>query len=203
MKDPFVIAIAGGSGSGKTTVIDEIKSSHHDQKIAVVSLDNYYYDLAHLNLKTRKSKNFDDPQAIEVDLIVEHIKDLKHRKTIHTPVYDFKTHTRMPETTPVYPVDIIIVDGIFSLYYQQLSALADLKVFIDVDQDIRFIRRLKRDIQHRGRSLEEVTEQYLTSVKPMHDNYVQPTKAKADLIVNWNTRNEKMILYLSRLILGI
>ena len=188
----FVLGVAGGSGSGKSTVIHEICSKLDPSEYLVLNLDNYYSDLAHLSHDIRASVNFDRPDAIDHERLREDVLALLRGEAIERPTYDFKTHTRVGSQR-VEPKPIIMVDGIFSLYFHKLYSLFDLRVFIDVADDIRFIRRLKRDIAERGREMNGVIEQYVTTVRPMHIKYVQPTKHNADLVVFWERYNLQAI----------
>jgi len=156
-------------------------------------MDNYYKDMSHVSLEERKKYNYDHPDMIESSLLLEHILELKNNKPIKVPDYDFTLYTRTGRYIDFSPKSIIIVEGIFALYYENICDLYDLKVYVDAESDVRFIRRLKRDIAERGRSLESVIDQYLNMVKPMHDAYVEPTKRKADIVIPRGGFNEKAI----------
>lgn len=186
---PFVLAIGGGSGAGKSTLIRELKKKIHEKKDATLCLleqDHYYRDLSHLNARQRQEWNFDHPDAIEFSLFETHLAQLKAGKSIKRPTYDYVTHTRLEDSVLVEPAPLILVDGILSLYHENLRALFDMSLYIDAAPDIRFVRRLKRDLKERGRTLEEISDQYINSVRPMHQAYVEPTKEHADLIINGN-----------------
>lgn len=180
---PLVIGIAGGTGSGKTTVVKSIIERVGSHRIACLSNDAYYRDLTHLSLEERQRVNFDHPDSLETDLLIEHIQQLKQWKPVRMPVYDFARHTRTEQTILVEPRRIILVDGILIFYEPALRALFDVKLFVDTDPDIRFIRRLQRDIVERGRTTESVIRQYLETVRPMHLEFVEPTKRYADVII--------------------
>ncbi len=180
---PLVIGIAGGTGSGKSTVakviIDRVGASH----IALLPHDAYYKDLANLAPAQRAIINFDHPDSLETSLLVEHIKHLKNFQSIELPVYDFKTHTRTAETVHIEPQPVILVEGILILAEPDLRDLFDVKIFVDTDADIRFIRRLERDIAERGRTSASVINQYMATVRPMHLEFVEPSKRYADVII--------------------
>jgi uridine kinase len=180
---PLVIGIAGGTGSGKSTVakviIDRVGANH----IALLPHDAYYKDLANLAPVQRMSINFDHPDSLESSLLIEHIKMLKNNIPIELPVYDFKTHTRTEDTIRIKPQPVILVEGILILAESGLRELFDVKIFVDTDADIRFIRRLERDIAERGRTSTSVIQQYLNTVRPMHLEFVEPSKRYADVII--------------------
>ena len=180
---PLVIGIAGGTGSGKSTVakviIDRVGANH----IALLPHDAYYKDLAQLGPAQRALINFDHPDSLETSLLIEHIKGLKNRQPIELPVYDFKTHTRTATTSHIEPQPVILVEGILILAEQGLRELFDVKIFVDTDPDIRFIRRLERDIAERGRTSASVIQQYMSTVRPMHLEFVEPSKRYADVII--------------------
>ncbi|MDI3472388.1 MAG: uridine kinase [Thermotogaceae bacterium] len=189
----FLIGIGGGTGSGKTTVARKIKEYVGEELCEILPMDNYYRDMSHIPLEERKTLNYDHPDMIEASLLLEHIKLLKENKPIKLPDYDFTIYTRKEEYIDFQPKDIIIIEGIFALYYKEICDLYDLKIYVDAESDVRFIRRLERDIVERGRTLDSVINQYLTMVKPMHDAYVEPTKRKADIIIPEGGFNEKAI----------
>lgn len=180
---PFVIGIAGGTGSGKTTVARRIYESLHLDAAVFLDQDSYYKDLAHLPLEERKQLNFDHPDALDNALLVEHLERLVARQPIDKPTYDFAAHTRAAETVRIEPRDVILVEGILLFVEPRLRELFDLKIFVDTEADVRFIRRLRRDLELRGRTVDSVIEQYLTTVRPMHFEFVEPSKRYADIIL--------------------
>jgi uridine kinase len=177
----FLITIAGGSGSGKTNVA-EIISQGHEKDVTLISMDNYYNDLKKLKISSRNKVNFDHPDAIDWDLFIPQMKELLKGNSIEMPRYSFLTHTREGYIL-VKPKKIIIIEGIFALYDHKINNLANLRIYIDTDADLCFIRRLKRDLKERKRSPESVIEQWLKTVKPMYDQYVAPTKKRAHIII--------------------
>lgn len=179
----FVIGIAGGTGSGKSTFTNRLKEEFGEQ-ISVVYHDNYYKAQDGLSFEERKKTNYDHPAALETDLLIQHIKDLKRGKTIACPVYDYSQHNRTDRTVLVKPSRIILVEGILVLQDERLRDLLDVKIYVEADADERILRRAVRDVEERGRDLRGIMEQYLTTVKPMHYLYVEPTKAKADIVIN-------------------
>lgn len=182
-KEPLVIGIAGGTGSGKTTISNLIIDRVGRENIASLSHDAYYRDMVNLPLKKRAKVNYDHPDSLESELLVEQIKELKRGNTIHMPVYDFTTHSRKQETITITPQPVILVDGILIFVEKDLRKLFDVKIFVDTDADLRFIRRLERDISERGRTQESVIKQYLKTVRPMHLEFVEPSKRYADVII--------------------
>jgi uridine kinase len=189
----YIILIGGGTGSGKTTVAKRIMERLGSEKCVMLPMDNYYRDMSHIPLEERKKYNYDHPDMIEHTLIVKHVKELLTGKAIELPDYDFTLYTRTGNSTKIQPKPILLIEGIFALYYDELRALADLKIYVDTEGDERFIRRLQRDIFERGRTIESVIDQYLNTVKPMHDAYVEPTKKLADIIMPRGGYNEKAI----------
>ncbi|MBT1247483.1 MULTISPECIES: uridine kinase [unclassified Thermosipho (in: thermotogales)] len=189
----FVIGIGGGTGSGKTTVAQKIHEIIGKENSVILPMDNYYKDMSHIPLEERKKYNYDHPNMIESSLLVMHLNKLLSSKSIKLPKYDFKIYSRTGKFTILEPKPVIIVEGIFALYYEDLRKSYDLSIFVDAESDVRFIRRLERDIKERGRTLESVVEQYLNMVKPMHDAYVEPSKKYADLIIPKGGFNEKAI----------
>lgn len=183
MNKPLVIGIAGGTGSGKSTVADSIFRSLPEKNIAVIEQDAYYKDQSNIPFEERKKTNYDHPLAFDNTLLIKHIKALKNYIQIEKPKYDFSKHTRMTETTTVTPKDIIIVEGIMVLENPDLRDIMDVKIFVDTDADLRIIRRITRDIEERGRTLDSVIEQYITTVKPAHEQFVEPSKRYADIII--------------------
>jgi uridine kinase len=182
-KEPLVIGIAGGTGSGKTTISNLIIDRVGRENIASLSHDAYYRDMVNLPLKKRAKVNYDHPDSLESELLVEQIKQLKRGNPIHMPVYDFTTHSRKQETITINPQPVILVDGILIFVEKDLRKLFDVKIFVDTDADLRFIRRLQRDISERGRTQESVIKQYLKTVRPMHLEFVEPSKRYADVII--------------------
>ncbi len=180
---PLVIGIAGGSGSGKTTVAQQILQRVGEEHIAYLQHDAYYRDLSHLTPSQRAEVNFDHPDALETELLIQHIQMLKRGQAVQVPIYDFATHTRRPETITVEPRPLILVEGILVFVEKALRDLFDLKIFVDTDADLRFIRRLERDLRERGRTMESVIRQYLSTVRPMHLEFVEPSKRYADVII--------------------
>jgi len=178
-----VIGVAGGTGSGKTTVAQRILEAVGRENIAYLPHDAYYYDLSALPFAERAKRNFDHPDSLENDLLLQHLHALRNGKRVKVPVYDFKTHTRRPETVSVGPNRLVLVEGILIFVDKRLRSLMDLKIFVDTAADIRFIRRLQRDINERGRTMSSVIEQYLTTVRPMHMEFVEPSKRYADIII--------------------
>lgn len=189
-KTPLVIGIAGGSGSGKTTVANEILKSVGSHRIAFLAHDSYYRDLSALPESQRKLVNFDHPNSLENELLIEQVIQLKNWQNIKMPVYDFTTHTRTAQTIPVEAHPVIVVEGILIFAEPKLRDLFDVKIFVDTEDDIRFIRRLQRDIAERGRSMDMVITQYLTTVRPMHLDFVEPSKRYADVIIPEGGRNQ-------------
>lgn len=180
---PVVIGVAGGSGSGKTTIAKGIIDRVGVENVAYLPHDAYYRDLSHLVFEERTKVNFDHPNSLETALLVEHILQLKANRAVELPVYDFKNHTRTNEKRAVKPEPIILVDGILIFAEPELRVLFDVKIFVDTDADIRFIRRLERDIMERGRTTESVIQQYLGTVRPMHLEFVEYSKRYADVII--------------------
>lgn len=186
---PLTIGIAGGSGAGKTTVTDEVIEAAGADAVLIVELDSYYCDLHHLSFDERAAQNFDHPDAFEWSLLLDQLSALRRGESVDMPEYDFTTHLRKPETRRVDPRPVIVVDGILALYEPALRDQCDLKVFVDVDADLRFIRRLRRDVAERGRTADNVIDHYLDTVRPMHETFVEPTKRHADVIIPHGGRN--------------
>lgn len=190
MSQPFVIGVAGGSGSGKTTVTRRVIETVGPDRVAVLSQDNYYKDQSSIPFEARLKTNYDHPAAFDWDLLSEHVDALLAGVPIDMPEYDFNQHTRSSNTTIVLPASVVVLEGFFALYDEELRKRMHLKVFVDADADVRFIRRLLRDTQERGRTQESVIEQYLDYVRPMHLSFVEPTKRYADVIIPHGGMNE-------------
>lgn len=179
----LIIGIAGGTGSGKTTVVHQIMNELPETEVGIISQDSYYKQNVGMSYEERSRINFDHPRAIDFELMVQHLKDLKAGKTIEQPVYSFVTHNRTDDTIITHPRKVMIVEGILILNNQELRDLFDVKIFVHADSDERLIRRLKRDIAERGRDMEEVLNRYQTTLKPMHQQFIEPTKEHADIII--------------------
>lgn len=189
MKDYLIIGIAGGSGSGKTTLTNQIASQFTEQ-VTIVKHDNYYKAHDDMDYDERTRLNYDHPNAFETDLMIKHLKALKQGESIECPVYDFTVHNRSKDTITIIPNKVIIVEGILIFENKELCDLMDLRIFVDTDADLRIIRRIKRDVLERARSLESVMNQYMDTVKPMHEQYVEPSKRNANIIVPENAYNQ-------------
>ena len=179
----MIIGICGGTGSGKTTIANRILQSVSADEVVFIQQDLYYRNLKDMPLDYRNAANFDHPDAIDNDLLANHLKKLNAGEPVELPIYDFRTHTRLPDTTPIEAKPIVIVEGILIFAEPRLLEQMDIKVFVDTPDDIRFIRRLKRDIAERGRTLDSVIEQYINTVRPMHNQFVEPSKRYADVII--------------------
>ena len=188
MKDILVIGIAGGTGSGKTTLMDNLVKRFGDD-VTVLSHDNYYRRRDDMTMEERQNVNYDEPAALETDLMVKHLDKLRHGEAIECPVYDFTQHNRSDKTITVVPKRVIIVEGILIFEDDALRDLMDIRIFVDTDADVRLGRRILRDVEERGRTLQSVLEQYQTTVKPMHEMYVEPSKKYAHLVVPEGGRN--------------
>ncbi|HEY0874736.1 MAG TPA: uridine kinase [Vicinamibacterales bacterium] len=197
---PFVIGVAGGSGSGKTTVVRRIVESLGDDQVSLIEHDRYYRPRDDLRLEERAALNYDHPDSLETDLLVQHVKALREGRPVEVPIYDFARHARESGTTTVPPRRAIIVEGILIFTDPDLRRLMDVKVFVDADDDTRFIRRLQRDISERGRTVASVIDQYLGTVKPMHLEFVEPSKRYADIIIPLGGHNTVAIDMLLTLI---
>jgi uridine kinase len=182
-RKPLIIGVAGGTASGKTTIADAIMESINHPQMVLIQHDAYYKDVSHLPLAERARINFDHPDALETDLMVRHLRELIAGRSIEMPVYDFSTHMRLKKGLIRKPAKVIILEGILIFCEQALRELMDVKIFVDTDSDLRFIRRLKRDLQERQRSLESVIGQYLGTVRPMHIAFVEPSRKYADIII--------------------
>jgi uridine kinase len=185
----LILGIAGGTGSGKTTVVEQMVHSYPEQEVTVISQDSYYKDTSDLTFEERVQINFDHPNSIDFELLEKHLHALKEGQTINQPVYSFVEHNRTKEVVKTPPSKVVIVEGILILTQPRIRELFDINVYIDCDSDERLIRRLKRDIADRGRDLEEVLNRYQTTLKPMHQQFIEPTKAYADVIIPTNRFN--------------
>lgn len=185
----FTIGIAGGTGSGKTSIIKKI-IERYPNDTCILKLDNYYKAHPDLSLEERAKLNFDSPDIFDIDLFIEHVKEIQKGNPVESPVYDFKVHDRSDQVQQVEPRKILIVDGIFALYYKDLLKLLDTKLYVQVDDDVRILRRVKRDMEDRARTLDSIIEQYLTTVKPMHAKYVSPSKQNANMIIPQGALNK-------------
>lgn len=179
----LIIGIAGGTGSGKTTVVHQIMNELPHTEVGIIAQDSYYKASTNQSYEERSKTNFDHPRAIDFDLLVTHLKELKEGKTINQPVYSFATHNRTDDTIVTHPRKVMIVEGILILSHPELRDLFDIKIFVHADSDERLIRRLKRDIAERGRDMEEVLNRYQTTLKPMHQQFIESTKSFADIII--------------------
>lgn len=193
---PLIIAIAGGSASGKSTVVEEIVASLKSVEITVICHDDYYKDQSRMTMEERVKTNYDHPSSLDNELFVSHLKKLIKGESIKKPQYDFVNHTRKRETVEVEPTKIIIIEGILVLEEKQIRDLSDVKIFVKCDEDVRFIRRLKRDIEERGRTLDTVVNQYLATVKPMFNKYVNPSSRYADLIIPNDKKHDVAVDFL-------
>ena len=180
---PFVIGVAGGSGSGKSTVAREVLTSIGPDMASVVMQDDYYCDQTHLSPDVRRKTNYDHPHAFDWPLMIRHVQALLHGESIEMPVYDFAADNRSSQTITVKPSPVIVIEGLFALFDAELCKMMSLKIFVDTAADVRFIRRLQRDMAERGRSAESVINQYLDTVRPMHKQFIEPTKRNADVIL--------------------
>ena len=180
---PLIIGIAGGSGSGKSTVARNVAELLTTSSVAFIDMDAYYKNFPQLTLDERRKLNWDHPDAFDYDLLCQHLEALSHRRPIDKPEYDFVTHLRRSQTIRIEPADVVVIDGILLFVDERVRELCDVKVFVDADSDIRLIRRLERDTRDRGRPLDEIIEQYLSTVQPMHLEFVEPSKRYADVIV--------------------
>ena len=182
MKDVMVIGIAGGTGSGKTTITRRLMERFKDD-VSVIYHDNYYKAHHHMTYEERAKLNYDHPDAFETELLVEAVKELKRGNTVQCPVYDYTIHDRSDKTVTINPAKVIIVEGILIFQCRELCRQMDIKIYVDTDADVRILRRIVRDVRDRGRSLESVVNQYLNTVKPMHEQFVEPSKRNADIII--------------------
>ena len=185
----LIIGIAGGTGCGKTTVVNQILNQLPEGEVGVISQDSYYTDTSHLSFEERVKMNFDHPRSIDFELLENHLKELKKGNAIEQPVYSFVKHNRTGDTIKTHPRKVMIVEGILILTNPELREMFDIKIFVHADSDERLIRRLKRDIQERGRDLDEVLNRYQTTLKPMHEQFIEPMKEYADIIIPNNKYN--------------
>ena len=192
-KKPVVIGVAGGSGSGKTSVTKSIYEQFKGHSILMLEQDYYYKDQSNLPFEQRLNTNYDHPLAFDNDLLIDHLKTLLNHESIEKPIYDYKLHTRSEDVIVVEPKDVIILEGILILEDERLRDLMDIKLFVDTDADLRIIRRIFRDMKERGRSLESVIEQYISIVRPMHNQFIEPTKRYADIIIPEGGQNHVAI----------
>ena len=181
-----ILGIAGGTGSGKTFIVDNLVSTYTSNNINVINLDSYYKDLSHMGHQDRVKQNFDHPDSIDIDLIISHLKQISDGNDIDIPIYDFSNHVRLETTKTISQSNVIIVEGIFALHYMQLRKLYTLNVFIETSEDIRFQRRLSRDTKERGRTIGSIKDQFESTVLPMHEKFIGPSKQFADLIIDGN-----------------
>lgn len=190
---PLIIGIAGGSGSGKSTVARKVAQKLSGASVAFIDMDAYYRNLTHLTYEERRHVNWDHPDAFDVELFVQQMTCLAQGCAIDKPVYDFVTHARAPHTEHVEPARVVVIDGILLFVDARVRELCDVKVYVDAEADIRVLRRIRRDMRKRGRPLQEIIDQYLTTVRPMHEEFVEPTKRYADIIVPRGGHNEVAI----------
>ena len=200
---PIIIGIAGGSGSGKTTIAHELYDQFKNDRIRIITEDSYYKNHPEMSMAERNKINFDHPDAFDTELLISQLQDLLNGKAIEMPIYDFTTHLRSTETVHVEPADIIILEGILVLASEELRKFMDIKLFVDADDDIRFIRRLQRDTQERGRSIDWIISQYLATVKPSYNQFVEPCKKYADIIIPQGGENQVAIDMVSSKLLSI
>ncbi|WP_423788546.1 uridine kinase [Lactococcus formosensis] len=183
MKKPLIIGVTGGSASGKTSVSQAILSMFKDENIAMIEHDSYYKDQSQLTFEERTKTNYDHPLAFDTDYLIAQLKELQNGRAVDIPTYDYANHTRSEKTYHQEPVDVLIVEGILVLENEKLRNLMDIKVFVDTDDDVRILRRIRRDIEERGRTLDSVITQYMDAVKPMYHQFIEPTKRYADVII--------------------
>jgi uridine kinase len=196
----LIIGIAGGTGSGKTTVVDQIVTELPPEDVSVIYQDSYYNNTSHLNYDERVKLNFDHPKAIDFSLMEDHLKSLRRGESIEQPVYSFKDHNRTEQTTTIHPTKVVIIEGILILTRAEIRELLDIKLFVHADSDERLIRRLKRDIVERGRDLNEVLNRYQSTLKPMHQEFIEPSKEFADIIIPTNRYNTVAVKLIQNII---
>ena len=202
MNNMIVVGVAGGTGSGKSTFTKKLKQEFGDD-LSILYYDNYYRNRSDISIEARKKINYDHPDALETDLLIEHLKRLKEGKHIECPIYNFSTHTREMDTMTIKPNRIIVLEGRLTFQNTILRELLDLKIFVDSDADERILRRMMRDIRERGREVEDIAMQYITTVKPMHNIYVEPTKEYADIIIQGGLNTIALDVIISKLKLFI
>jgi uridine kinase len=190
---PVIVGIAGGSGSGKSTVARRVAEALSDRPVALLDMDAYYKNMTHLSLEERRQVNWDHPNAFDLELFLSQLARLAAGEAVEKPVYDFTIHARATETVRVGPAEAIVVDGMLLFVDRRVRSLCDIKLFVDADPDVRLVRRIRRDLRVRGRPLEEILEQYLSTVRPMHTTFVEPTKRYADFVLPRGARNEVAI----------
>jgi uridine kinase len=195
---PFLIGIAGGTGSGKTTLARKLVAAYGSQRVSVIDSDAYYKDLSHLSMEQRRETNFDHPDAIDSQILADHLQLLRKGFAIEKFCYDFTTHTRIRESVKIEPTAMVIVEGILILAIDKIRNLFDVRIFIDEKADIRLLRRIRRDMKERGRSLDMVVDQYLSSVRPMYIRYVEPTKQFAHVIFQSGDSTDDLMAYLNK-----
>ena len=199
MNTPFIIGIAGGSGSGKSTITRKVIEAAGTEHTGVIVQDNYYLDQSDLTFEQRVLTNYDHPHAFDWALMIAQIDDLRNGLPIKMPLYDFALHTRSSETIRVTPAKVIVVEGLFALYDKTLRDMMTMRIYVDTDPDVRFIRRLTRDISERGRTMESVIEQYKSTVRPMHNQFIEPTKRYADVILPHGANEPAVDLIISKI----
>jgi uridine kinase len=202
-RKPFIIGVAGGTGSGKTTVTEKVLEAAGIGSVATLAQDSYYRDQTNLEPSDRKKINYDHPDAFDWDLLIAHLETLRDDEPVFSPIYDFTSDNRSSATVPVMPAPIIVLEGILVLYDPRLRDLFNLKIFVDADPDVRFIRRLERDVRERGRTPENVIHHYLESVRPSHLQFIEPTKRYADLIIPHGGMNEPALEMIAARIRGL
>ena len=194
LKRPIVIGIAGGTCSGKTSIASIlIEEFRYTNSVNIIKEDDYYKDQSHMPMEERVKTNYDHPLAFDFDLMYQNIQQLIKGETVEKPTYDYTIHNRSAQTEIIKPSDVLIIEGLFALYTPQIRDLEDIKIFVDTPADVRFIRRLERDVSERARTVESITSQYLTTVKPMHDQFLEPTKQYADIIIPQGKENKVAI----------
>lgn len=200
---PLIIGLGGGSGSGKTTIARSIVEAIGPDNVSLIQHDAYYRDQSDLPMEERVKVNYDHPESFETSLLVLHLQDLREGRAVERPIYDFTVYNRLPQTTRVEPKPVVIVEGILVLYEPELRALMDLKIYVDTDPDLRVLRRLERDLKERGRSFDSVHDQYLDTVRPMHLQFVEPSKRYADMVIpeGYNTGAVSTVISMIREVL--